>query len=63
MAPEEMAAFSGSAKAGDMLLCAPQLLDYVKQESEKDAAILKNIRKAREERDARRPKKGPKKDE
>ncbi|CAK0804389.1 unnamed protein product, partial [Prorocentrum cordatum] len=57
MSPEEFAAFSGFSKAGDLLTVAPQLLEYVKTQVEKDAAIMKNIRKAREERELRR--KGP----
>ena len=57
LAPEEMAAFSGLSRAGDALMVAPQLLDHVKSVTEKDAAIMKNIRKAREERELRQPKK------
>ena len=57
MSPEEFAAFSGFSKAGDLLMVAPQLLEHVKTQVEKDAAIMKNIRKAREERELRR--KGP----
>ncbi|CAK0883778.1 unnamed protein product, partial [Prorocentrum cordatum] len=58
MSPEEFSAFSGFSKAGDLLMVAPQLLEHVKTQVEKDAAIMKNIRKAREERKLRR--KGPK---
>ncbi len=59
LSPEEFSAFSGFSKAGDLLMVAPTLLDHVKQQVEKDAAIMKNIRKTREERELRRaPKKG-----
>ena len=51
---EELSAFSGASKAGDLLMVSPSLLDHVKAVVEKDAAIMKYIRKAREERDARR---------
>ena len=58
LSPEEMSAFSGFSKAGDLLMVCPLLLDHVKGVVEKDAAIMKNIRKAREEREARKvPKK------
>ena len=51
-------AFSGFSTAGDLLMVCPLLLDHVKGVVEKDAAIMKNIRKAREEREARKvPKK------
>ncbi|CAK0906231.1 unnamed protein product, partial [Prorocentrum cordatum] len=46
MSPEEFSAFSGFSKAGDLLMVAPQLLEHVKTQVEKDAAIMKNIRKA-----------------
>ncbi|CAK0898367.1 unnamed protein product [Prorocentrum cordatum] len=58
MSPEEFSALSGFSKAGDLLMVAPQLLEHVKAQVEKDAAIMKNIRKATEERELRR--KGPK---
>ena len=51
---EEATAFSGLSRAGDLLMVAPALLDHVKVAVEKDAAIMKNIRKAREERELRR---------
>ncbi|CAK0903327.1 unnamed protein product [Prorocentrum cordatum] len=54
MSPEEFSAFSGFSKAGDLLMVAPTLLEFVKGQVEKDAAIMKNIRKAREERELRR---------
>eukprot|EP00929_Paragymnodinium_shiwhaense_P061827 TRINITY_DN30893_c0_g1_i1.p1 TRINITY_DN30893_c0_g1~~TRINITY_DN30893_c0_g1_i1.p1 ORF type:complete len:406 (+),score=91.50 TRINITY_DN30893_c0_g1_i1:264-1481(+) len=54
---EEMVAFAGQSKAGDLLMVAPTLLDHVKGVVEKDAVILKNLRKAREERLERRKEK------
>ncbi|CAK0871112.1 unnamed protein product, partial [Prorocentrum cordatum] len=54
MSPGEFSAFSGFSKAGDLLMVAPALLEFVKGQVEKDAAIMKNIRKAREERELRR---------
>jgi hypothetical protein len=51
---EEFSAFSGVSKAGDLLMVAPSLLDHVKSVVERDASIMKNIRKAREEREAER---------
>ncbi|CAK0822825.1 unnamed protein product, partial [Prorocentrum cordatum] len=44
MSPEEFSAFSGFSKAGDLLMVAPTLLEFVKGQVEKDAAIMKNIR-------------------
>ncbi|CAK0857017.1 unnamed protein product [Prorocentrum cordatum] len=54
MSPEEFSAFSGFSKAGDLLMVAPTLLEFAKGQVEKGAAIMKNIRKAREERELRR---------
>ena len=54
LSPEEMHAFSGLDRTGDHLMVAPALLEHVKGIVEKDAAIMKNIRKAREERDMRK---------
>ena len=51
---EEMNAFSGLDRTGDHLMVAPALLEHVKSVVEKDAAIMKNIRKAREERELRK---------
>ena len=34
------------------VMLAPELLDYVAKEVEKDAAMMKTVRKAREERSA-----------
>ena len=54
---EEVNAFSGQSKAGDVIMVAPTLLDYVKGQVEKDVLIMKNMRKAREERLERSKKK------
>ena len=56
LSPEEMSAFSGLSKAGDLLMVSPDLLEHVKTVVEKDAGIMKNIRKARGEREARKKK-------
>ena len=58
---EEQAAFAGSSRAHSGLMVCPALLDWVRQEAERDASLAKNLRKAREEREASRkaaPKKG-----
>jgi hypothetical protein len=48
---EEVAAFSGRAgHSENSIMVCPELLDHVKSTVEKDAVILKNLRKAREER-------------
>ena len=47
---EEAAIFSGSHRDSGELMCAPDLLDFVAKEVERDAGVLKQIRKAREER-------------
>ncbi|CAK0812161.1 unnamed protein product [Prorocentrum cordatum] len=51
---EEATAFSSLSRAGDLMMVAPALLEHVKLQVEKDAAIMKNIRKAKEERELRR---------
>lgn len=43
------------------MIC-PDLLDHVKAETEKEASLAKNLRKAREERDAARKQKGKQED-
>ena len=50
----EISAFSGTSRAGDLLMVAPPLLDHLKGVVEKDALAMNNLRKAREERDARK---------
>ena len=59
---EEAAIFAGSHRDSGELMCAPDLLDYVSKEVERDAGVLKQIRKAREERAALN-KRGPKDDD
>ena len=47
---DEASVFTGSHReAGDVMLC-PELLDYVAKEVERDASVMKQVRKAREER-------------
>ena len=58
MEPEEMSAFAGTSKSGSIMMVCPELLDHVKGVVERDAVIMKNLRKAREER----AEKGKKKD-
>ena len=53
---EEIAAFGGLPRTGEAAMVAPDLLDHVKSVVEKDAIILKNLRKAREEREEMRKK-------
>jgi hypothetical protein len=54
LTPEEWSAFFGASRAGDILLVCPQLLSHVRSEVEIDAAIMKRVRKAREERELKR---------
>ena len=54
---EEQMAFAGSAKQVAGLMVCPRLLEHVRIEVERDASLAKNLRKAREERDALRQKK------
>lgn len=61
---EEQTCFGGVTRQYSTLLICPELLDYVKAETEKEASLSKNLRKAREEREAaRRGKKGGKQTE
>ena len=57
ISPEEMSAFSGLSRAGDCCMICPELLTHVKKMVETDAAIMKQVRLAREERELRRGKK------
>ena len=43
-----------------ILMVCPELLTHVKEETEKEASLAKNLRKAREEREAARKNKGGK---
>ncbi len=56
---EELSAFAGTSKTSDVLMVSPALLSHVKQVVETDVTIMKSVRKAREERELRRKKKGP----
>lgn len=58
---EEQTTFGGITRQFATLMICPDLLDHVKSEVEKEASLAKNIRKAREEREAAR--KGGKKGE
>ena len=49
---DEMAVFSGTSKEDGLMCVCPDLLEHVAREVERDAGILKQIRKAREERRA-----------
>jgi len=48
----EAAVFAGSHREFGDTMVAPELLDYVSKEIEKDASVMKQVRKAREERQA-----------
>jgi hypothetical protein len=49
---EEQATFGAIVRQAGTLMVAPALLDYVKGEVEKDVALQKGMRKAREERES-----------
>ena len=56
---EEQTTFGGITRQYSTLMICPDLLDFVKLETEKEASLSKNLRKAREEREAaRRGKRG-----
>ena len=58
---EEQTSFGGVTRQFSTLMICPDLLDHVKLETEKEASLAKNLRKAREERElARKGKKGDK---
>jgi hypothetical protein len=48
----EAAIFTGTHREFGDVMVAPDLLEYVSKEVERDAAVLKQVRKAREERAA-----------
>ncbi|CAK0884014.1 unnamed protein product, partial [Prorocentrum cordatum] len=54
---EEATAFSGLSRAGDLPMAVPSFLDHAKAKVEKGAALMKNIRKTKEERELRRKQK------
>ena len=47
-------------ESGAALRVCPELLTHVKEETEKEASLAKNFRKAKEEREAARKNKGAK---
>jgi hypothetical protein len=49
---EEQSAFGGLTRQAGTLMICPTLMDHVKIEVERDASLHKNLRKAREEREA-----------
>lgn len=51
---EEQTTFGGVTRQYSTLMICPDLLDFVKAETEKEASLAKNLRKAREEREAAR---------
>lgn len=54
---EELAAFAGASRGGEILMIAPELLAHVRSQVETDVGIMKAMRKAREERELRRTRK------
>lgn len=61
---EEQASFGSVVRQSGTLMISPDLLSHVKEEVERDAALQKNLRKAREERElARKQNKGKKNEE
>lgn len=60
LALEEQQVFGGLTRHASTLMICPELLDYVKSETEREAALSKNLRKAREERELARKKRGGK---
>jgi len=53
---EEQAIFGGLTRSDAALMIAPSLLDHARSEAERSASLAKNLRKAREEREAARKK-------
>ena len=47
---QEAVVFAGSHRDAGEYMIAPSLLDYVAKEIERDASVMKQVRKAREER-------------
>ena len=54
MSLEEQHAFAGTTRASATLMACPDLLDYARSEVEREARLPKNLRIAREEREALR---------
>ena len=57
---EEQTTYGGVTRQYSTLMVCPELLTHVKEETEKEASLAKNLRKAREEREAARKNKGGK---
>lgn len=53
---EEQSAFAGVSRVQSSVMVAPSLLEHVRSDIERDASVSKNLRKAREEREALRRK-------
>ena len=53
---EEQAIFGGLQQSDASLMIAPELLDHARAEAERSASLAKNLRKAREEREAAKKK-------
>ena len=49
---EEQAIFGGMSRVDNALMISPMLLDFARAEAERAASLAKNLRKAREEREA-----------
>ena len=61
---EEQTTFGGMTRQYSTLMICPELLDYVRTETEREATLAKSLRKAREERElARKQNKGKKNEE
>ena len=54
---EEQPVFMGVTRSHTQLMICPALLEHVKVDAEKEASLAKNLRKAREEREALRKRK------
>ena len=52
---DEAAVFAGTSKDDGRMMVCPMLLTYVAAQVERDTSILKQIRKAKEERRALHP--------
>ena len=52
LTPEEQAIFGSLARPEAALMLCPALLDHARAEAERAASLAKNLRKAREEREA-----------
>ena len=55
---EEQTTFGGVTRQFSTLMICPELLTHVKEETEREASLAKNLRKAQEEREVARRKGG-----